>query len=148
MKILIQGDVFHLVPTQADSESQATIAQHIERSRLLGDQGRLALGQNDDASDKADLGGDPRHETEQDKGFMKRILECVRAFPTTGSVGVCAQDMVVGQDVSEAQAFGGLSVIAHRNRVGWVFSLRVDEAELNGHGWGSQYQAPIGAGCW
>ena len=49
MEVLVQGDVFNLVPAQPHTQAQPPAAQHIQRGGLLGHQDGLALRQDDDA---------------------------------------------------------------------------------------------------
>ena len=47
VKILAQGLVLHLVPADSNAKSHAAAAEYIDFGGLLGDQGGLPLGQND-----------------------------------------------------------------------------------------------------
>ena len=55
VEILVEADELDLVPADPDAEPEPPAAQHIERGRLLGNQHRLALRQDQDADGKADL---------------------------------------------------------------------------------------------
>ena len=58
VKSSLKGLKLHVVPAYADAQGEATAAEHVNLGGLLGDQGGLTLGQDEDAGDKADALGD------------------------------------------------------------------------------------------
>ena len=55
MEIHAEALELDLVPADADAQAEATLAQRVEAGRLLGDQRRLALRQDQHAGGKAHL---------------------------------------------------------------------------------------------
>ena len=106
-----------LVPADADAQPEPALAQRIERGCLLGHQGRLALRQDQHAGGEADLLGDAGQEAEQHEGIV--IGGGIRAALAGRDLGGIDADHVVGGDeVVEAQPFGGLRIVAHDGRAG------------------------------
>ena len=55
VEILVEPGELDLVPADPDAEPEPAAAQHIERSRLLGDENGLALRQDQHAGRKSEL---------------------------------------------------------------------------------------------
>lgn len=112
VKVFVQGGVLHFVPAQADAEAQASVGKHIQRGGLFGDEGGLALGEDDDAGDKFQPGGGGGEVGEEEERFDEWVGIFVGASPSSWAVRIRPQDMIVGEQVGEAQAFDGLGEIA------------------------------------
>ena len=108
-----------LVPADADAEAElAALAQRVEARRLLGDQGGLALRQDDDAGRKAHLLGHAGQEGEQHEGIVIGGRRGADALAAVVDVGIAAQHMVGAEQVGEAQPLGGLRIVAQDGRAG------------------------------
>ena len=57
VKVLSEGNILHLVPAITDTQPCASMAEHIEGGGLLGDQGSLALWEDQDAGIEFNLYG-------------------------------------------------------------------------------------------
>lgn len=55
VKILVQGDLLYLVPSESHAQPHPPAADGVERGSLPGHQRGLALQQNDDAGGETDL---------------------------------------------------------------------------------------------
>src|SRR5262245_52155775 len=88
MEILTQSLIFRRVPANANAQAQASAAQHIDFRRLLCDQRRLPLAQNDDCCYQLDALGHSRQVPVEDKGLMKHIVLRIRPLPPRVMRGV------------------------------------------------------------
>ena len=132
--VLPQGLVLNFVPAHADAQAQAAAGQHVHLGGLLGDQGGLALGQDDDAGAHFNLFGDGGQIAEHYERLVEHIVLVVGAVPLGALGRVGAQHMVKDQQVCVAQGLGGLGKILDGGRVGADFGLGKDGSELHDAG--------------
>ena len=132
--ILPQGLVLHLVPAHADAQPQPAAGQHIHFGGLLGDQGGLALGQDDDAGAHFNLFGNGGQIAEHHERLVEHIVLVVGAVPLGALGRVGAQHMVKDQQVFVAQGLSGLGKILDGGGVGADFGLGKDGSELHSAG--------------
>src|SRR4029450_11030128 len=85
-----QGLELDLAPADADAQAQPAAREHVHRGRLLGDEGRLPLSEDEDAGDQLDTAGDRSAEAEQDEGLVQGGAVIVRAVPAARAGGVGA----------------------------------------------------------
>ena len=130
-EVLTKSLVLDGVPADADAQAEPATAEKIDFGRLLRDQRRLALRQDDDPGDELERSGD-RGEVAI---HHERLVECgvhvVGAVPTLVHPGVRADDVVIDEDVAEAELLHAFAVRAHRARVATEFRLR--ERHSNSH---------------
>src|SRR5262245_17897093 len=70
LKFLAERIVLDVIPADANAETQPSTAQDIDLSGLLGDQGRLALRQNENARHQFEPGGDGGEKSKEHHGLM------------------------------------------------------------------------------
>ena len=116
---LAETVVLHVVPADADPETQLSAAEDVDLRRLLGDQCGLALREDQHAGEQLEL-GQGRDEPEQDKRLVEGGLVVVDVLPARGARkrlqgrtlgmrrGIGAQDVIQRQDVVEAEVAHGL----------------------------------------
>ena len=131
MEILVQRLVLDVVPADADAEAQAPAGEDVHRGGLLGHQRRLALGQDDDASDQLELLRAGAQVAEQDEHLVKRALVGVRRLPAelVEALQLGAQHVVEDEQVMVAGALGRLGIVADHRGVGADLRLRKHHAE-------------------
>src|SRR5205085_8453377 len=86
------------VPPEADAQAETTAAEKVDLGRLLGDQGGLALGEDDDAGHQLDR-GDRGQIAEEHQRLVKGGADVVGTGPAPVDGGVGAEDVVVGEQV-------------------------------------------------
>ena len=121
-----------LVPADADAKAKAAFAERVEAGRLLGDQRRLALGQDDDAGGEADRLRDPGQEGEQHEGIVIGGGGGTDAPPAMVGRRVAAQHVVGREQIVEAQPFGRLRIVAQGSGSGADVTDGYGGAELHG----------------
>src|SRR4051794_29450356 len=82
VEVLLQGFVFDMVPADAHAEAQTPAGKNVHRSCLLGHEGRLSLGQDDDAGDELEAPRAGRKVTEQNEDLVEGTLVGVRRDAT------------------------------------------------------------------
>ncbi len=130
-ELLIEGVVLDRVPADADTEHEPVARQNCELGRLLGDEHRLALREDQDRRDQIDAGGARREEPEQHHRLVEGDVRVVRALEPAGSVTVDADDVVVDQQVGDAELFGALGVRLDGTRVVPDLVVGDDSADLH-----------------
>ncbi len=107
-----------LVPADPDAEAKAALAQRVQAGRLLGDQRRLALRQDQHAGGKAQLLRDAGQEGEQHERVVIGGGGRADAATAVILVGVAAQHMVGRHEIIVAQPLDGLGVVAQDGGAG------------------------------
>ena len=101
----------NLVPAHANAEPEPAAAEHIETGRLLGNQHRLTLRENQYLGGKFDFFGASSDEAER----HKRVVE--QAEPTRAAAGrvsrVAAEHVVRQRQTIVAFSLGELGEFAH-----------------------------------
>jgi hypothetical protein len=129
------------VPADADTEAQAATAEEVDRGRLLGDEGGLALGENDDAGAQPDALRDGGEVAEEDEGLVEGVSVGVdEALGAVGTIGVGAEDVVVDEDVIETGALDRLREGLDGGAVEGEVILREQGADPDGHRAAASYQ--------
>src|SRR5262245_17362073 len=131
VEILTQSLIFRRVPTNPNSQAQASTAQHIDFCRLLCYQRRLPLAQNNDRRYQLDALGHSRQVPVEYKGLMKHIVLRIRPLPPLVMRGVHSQDMIKDYHVFIAYALSGLHEIAYRLGISPYFGLWENDAQLH-----------------
>ena len=131
MEVFAESLVLDGVPANGDAEAQPAAGEDVDGRRLLGDEGCLPLGQDDDAADELDAAGERPEIGEEDERFVELALVRIRAAPTAGPVGVGAEYVVEGEQVAEAQILSGLGVVAQNEGIRPDLRLRKDDADLH-----------------
>src|SRR3989442_13844550 len=85
VKVLPQGLVLDMVPADAHAEAQAPAGENVHRSRLLGHEGRLPLGQDDDAGHELEAPRAGAEVTEQNEDLVEGALVGVARGATAAS---------------------------------------------------------------
>jgi len=70
------------VPADADAQAQPSPREDVDRGRLLGDEGRLTLGQDENAGGQLDAPRDRGAEREEGEGLVEGVPVVVLAVPT------------------------------------------------------------------
>ena len=130
VKILVEADELDLVPADPDPEPEPAAAQHVETGRLLRDQRRLTLRQDQDAGRKPELARAAGEKTEQDKRIVEQIVVGV-AVPAGPARRVDAEHMVGGLDKIVPDHLGRLRVFAHDVRIAADIAKRQQRAQLH-----------------
>src|SRR5207244_4805500 len=117
-ELLAEGVELDGVPADGDAEPEPPAAEDVHRRGLLGHEGRLALGQDEDAADELDLPGDRGEEAEEDQRLVELMAVGVRPLEAAGPVGVGAEDAVDGPDMRVAQLLHGLRPAAAPPAIG------------------------------
>jgi hypothetical protein len=120
VEILVEADKFNLVPANADAEPKPAIAaaQHVERGRLLGDQRRLALRQDQHAGGKADRFSAAGEKREQYERVVVRGRGGADAPPLVIAARVGTEHMVGREQIRKAEALGGLRIVTQHGGSG------------------------------
>ena len=118
VEILVEPLKLDLVPADPDPEPEPAAAQDVERGRLLRDQHRLALRQDQDAGGKADLPGAAGEKAEQHERIVVGVRRGADAPPAMIGGGIGAEHVIGRQKVREAEPFGGLGIVAQYRRTG------------------------------
>ncbi len=116
VEILVERDELDVVPADPDAEPEPAAAQHAEAGRLLRDQRRLALRQDQDAGREAELARASGQIAEQHERIVEQIVVGV-AVPAGTARRVDAEHVVGGFDEVVANHLGGLRVFAHDPRI-------------------------------
>ena len=133
VEVFAESLVLKGVPADGDAETQAPGREDVYLRGLLGDEGRLALGQDDDAADELDLAGEGAEVGEEDERLVKAALVGVTASGAGWAVRrVGAEHVVVGEEVGKAEAFGGLGEVAQDGGVVADFGLGEGDADFQG----------------
>ena len=114
VKILVEPGEFDLVPADPDPEPEPSAAQHIETSRLLGDEDGLALRQDQHTGRKAEFVRAAGEISEQHKRVMVQPGPGATRLRCAGLAG--AEHMVGRLDKIVADRLGRLRVFAHGRR--------------------------------
>jgi hypothetical protein len=101
------------------------------RRRLLGDERRLPLRQDDDARDQLDAPRDAGQEPEQHERLVERVPVVVLAGPASRAIGIGADHAVEGEDVRIAHRLDGLGVVTDDGRIPSDLGLRKNDADLH-----------------
>ena len=114
----------------ADAEAEVALGEQVDLGRLLGDQGGLALREDDDAGDELDL-GDRGQVAEHDERLVEGRRDVVGTGPALVHAGIGADHVVVGQEVREAEIADRLAVGPHRADVAPELGLREHHTDLH-----------------
>src|ERR1700733_481030 len=131
-KVLVEAEEFHLVPTDADAETETPTAQHGQRRRLLRHQHGLPLWQDQDAGGEAKLAGAACKEAEQHERIVEQILRCVATeIPVRPRCRVHPQHMVGRFQKVVAHSFNRLRIVAHHGGIAADVAKRNECAEFH-----------------
>ena len=117
VKVHAQRFELDFVPAVADAKPQPAARQDIKCGGLFGNQGSLALGQDDNSCGEANIRGDRCHVGKQKERLDEAGFVGIRTIPAAGPIRVGAHYVIVGQHMREAQRLGGLRVVADRGGV-------------------------------
>ena len=135
-EILAQRLELHVVPANADAQGEAAATEHVDLGGLLGHQGGLALGQDEDAGDEANALRQRGDECQRSQRLMDDAVVSVVVVADMGMVGRIGSQHVVGDEqVVELHLLDGLHVVADGGRVRPDFGLGEDCANLHGNLW-------------
>jgi hypothetical protein len=129
VEIHAQGFVLHRVPTNPYAEAQFAACEYIHLGGLLGNQGRLPLGENDDGRDQFQV-RQGCQVAKEDKRFVEHLPEGV-ALPAWPVGRVCAQDVVKKDEVAVTESFYGLGIVAYDYGVCANFGLWKGDSYLH-----------------
>src|SRR5712664_480802 len=133
VKVLVQGLVLDMVPADAHAEAQAPAGENVHRSSLLGHEGRLSLGQDDDAGDELEAPRAGRQVTEQNEDLVEGALVGVRRAATelVEALRLAAQHVVEDEQVIVAGTLGSLGVVTDDRGVRADLRLGKHHAEFH-----------------
>ena len=103
-EVLAERLILHLVPADPDAEAESPPGEQVDLGRLLRDQGGLALGQDDHASDQFQR-GQCGQVAEENEGLAERGPDIVGPVPRTVDGWVGSEYVVVDQHVPVSSAF-------------------------------------------
>ena len=125
VKILIQGFKLHRIPSNAYPQAKAAPADEIDLRRLLGDQGRLALRENEDTRYELKLRRAGSKIAQHDKRFVKGMLMAIGGTRECRVLGMIGPQHMIGHDqVVKPEPFDGLHKVPHGKRIIRNFALR------------------------
>src|SRR5262245_47105542 len=123
LKFLAEHVVLDVIPANPNAKTQTSATQHIDLRSLLGDQGGLALRQNEDARHQSKPRGDGSEKAEEHHGLVKRMLIRVRPRKLRLPVRMRPEHVVVDDQIVIAEGFSGLGIILDRLYIVAKFSL-------------------------
>ena len=129
-EVVSQGLVLDGVPADAQPQTEAAVADEVELGHLLGQEGGLALGSDEDGGGETQP-GDAGQVGEEDQRLMERGVDVVGATDVAVHRGVGPQDVVVRRQVVVAQIRGGLPVGAHGAQIAADLGLRKDHSYIH-----------------
>ena len=132
-EVLAQRLVLDVVPAHPHAEDQPSARERRHLRRLLCDERRLPLRQDQHARPELDSTGEAGQESEQHERLVEQRLVCVVAAETARSIGVGAQHVVVGDQVVIAGRLGGFGVLADHRRVSSDLYLRQHHPNAHRH---------------
>src|SRR5690606_24998120 len=98
---------------------------------LLGDQRGLPLWKDDDARHQLNVASQRREVAEQHEYLVEHMPGVITPTPAARSIGICAKDVIVDEDVVEAHLFDGLRMAADIRRIAADFGLWEDCANFH-----------------
>jgi hypothetical protein len=129
VEIHAQRFVLHRVPAHTYAEAQFAASEYIHLGCLLGNEGRLPLGENDDSRDQFQV-RQGRQVAEEYKRLVEHLPVSI-PLPAWTVGGICAQDVVKGDKVTIAQSFYRLGIVANNYGVRTNFGLRKRDSYLH-----------------
>jgi hypothetical protein len=130
-EVLAQGLVLDGVPSEADTEPEPAAGEKVDFGRLLGDQGRLPLRENDDPGDELQR-CESGQVAEEHERLVEGRVEVVGARPSLVDGRVGPHHVVVGDDVGVTELFHPGPVGAHGAGVTADLGLGEHDADLHG----------------
>ena len=130
-EVLAERLELDVVPAQADSEPEPPAREQVDLGGLLGDEGGLALGQDEHPCDELESGRDPGEVPEEDEELVELVLGRVRPWPVRPLRDVRAEDVVIREEVVVADLLGRLRERPDAARVGADLGLREDDAQAH-----------------
>jgi hypothetical protein len=136
VEIFVERLVFRKVPTDTDTQTQALAREEIYFGGLFGDERRLALRKNQDARSELDSLRQAGKEREKRERLVElAVVEVWRRgkaeVPPGKSVGVRTEYVVICGQVIKPCAFGRLSKVPNRDRVGSNLGLWKRNSEFH-----------------
>jgi hypothetical protein len=131
-EVFTERVVLDIVPANADAETQATLAQHVDLRRLLGHESGLTLGENENARDQLEPRGHRREKTKEHHGLVKRVLVGVGPSQAGLPGRVSAQYVVIDEQVVIAEPLGRLGVVLDGLGIVAELGLRKHDPVLHG----------------
>ena len=116
-EILVEADELDRVPADPDAKTEASAAQHVERGSLLGDEHRLALGEDQHLGRELDVPGTAGEKAEQHKRVMEEIGRCVAITPIGATRDIDAEHVVGCSQILIADLLGRLREFAYGGRI-------------------------------
>ena len=127
-EVLAERLVLDPVPPEPDAESESSPREEIDLGGLLGGEDGLALREDDDARDELD-GRDRGQVPEEHERLVESRRDVVGAAPASVDFWVRADDMVVREDMGEAERLDSVAVCAHGADVAAELRLREDDTD-------------------
>jgi len=129
---LVERLVLDRVPAHPDAEAQPATAQHVDLGRLLGDQYRLPLRQDQDAGGQDDPAGDGREVRHRRQRLVHDALVRVVGQRQVGmKPRIGPQDVVGHEEVIESLRLHRAHELGDGGDVGAALRLRKDHADLH-----------------
>ena len=122
---------FHGVPADADAQAQPAAGQEVYFRRLLGDQRRLPLREDENRGCKLEPPGRAGEEAEQGQGLVEHVVERVIGPPVLRAVGDLLHHMVDAGEMVVAERLHLLREPANNRRVRPDFRSRKCHADLH-----------------
>jgi hypothetical protein len=127
VKTLAQRGVLDRIPSNAHAKTKATPAKNVNLRGLFGDQGCLALREDQNSGCELELTYCGQ-ESEQDERLVKGVSDVVVAGPPGVGRGICPNDVIVSRNMGETKTLHGLRVIADGDAIGPNVQLRENSA--------------------
>jgi hypothetical protein len=130
-EVLPQPVILDIVPADPHPEPHAAAAEYVDLRRLLGDERRLPLRENEHPGYQLQSLRDRRHKPEQHEDLVKRVTQAVTIAPVRSVRDVGTQHVVIGKEGLETHAFDRLGKIADRDRVVAELGLGKGDSEFH-----------------
>src|SRR4029434_11079154 len=111
LKVLAERVVLDVIPANPDAKTQTSPTQHVNLCSLLGDQGCLALRQEEKSRHQSESRGDGSEKSEEYHGLMERMLISIRPREFWFTIRMRPEHVVVDEQIVIAKSLGGLGVI-------------------------------------
>src|SRR4030095_9123754 len=111
LKFLAERVVLDVIPANPDAKTQTSPTQHVDLCSALGDQGGLALRQDENTRHQSESRGDGSEKSEEDHGLMERMLISIRPREFWFTIRMRPEHVVVDEQIVIAKSLGGLGVI-------------------------------------
>jgi hypothetical protein len=132
LEVHSEPSVFELVPAFSDAEPESAAGQDVDFGRLLRDQRRLSLREDDHSRRQLEPGCRSGQVAEENEGLVERALRRVGGGQVRVHRHVSAEDVVVREEMRVPEVLSRFGEGTDRAVVGADLGLRKYDAQLQG----------------